>query len=108
MSNWFDESPTNFAGQPSNCRPAARPWPPPNRSPSASRVGHRPAGQDIISDAEPLIFDAFALLAVSIFVPGTQKSPTKHWNAHATYYYSLPLTGDPADRQTGTFFPGKH
>jgi lysophospholipase L1-like esterase len=66
-----------------------------------------PAGQDVVSDPVSLTFDAFTPLAVSIFLPGTQKSPTKHWNANATSYYSLPLTGDLTGRQSGVFFPAK-
>jgi len=53
-----------------------------------------PVGQDIVSDPVAFKFAAFTPLAVSIFMPGVQSFPTKHWNANATSYYSPPETGD--------------
>ena len=53
-----------------------------------------PAGSDAVSDPVTLTFSAFAPLAVSMFVPGLQGLPTKHWNANATSFYSLPGSGD--------------
>jgi len=53
-----------------------------------------PAGADVTSDPLPIAFEAFTPLAVSIYLPGEQASPTKHWNANATSYYSLPGSGD--------------
>lgn len=53
-----------------------------------------PVGQDVVSDPVALAFSAFIPLAVSIFMPGDQSFPTKHWNANATSYYAPPGTGD--------------
>lgn len=53
-----------------------------------------PIGQDVVSDPVALAFTPFTPLAVSIFVPGIQGFPTKHWNANATSYYAPPGTGD--------------
>jgi lysophospholipase L1-like esterase len=53
-----------------------------------------PVGQDVVSDPVALTFAAFTPLAVSIFMPGVQTFPTKHWNANATSYYSPPESGD--------------
>jgi lysophospholipase L1-like esterase len=53
-----------------------------------------PVGQDVVSDPVALTFTAFTPLAVSIFMPGVQEYPTKHWNANATSYYAPPETGD--------------
>jgi len=64
-----------------------------------------PAGQDVVSDPVDLTFQAFQPLAVSIFTPGLQGAPTKHWNANATSYYSLPLSGDLASAGSDLGFP---
>ena len=53
-----------------------------------------PVGQDVVSDPVAFAFTAFTPLAVSIFMPGVQSFPTKHWNANATSKYSPPGTGD--------------
>lgn len=53
-----------------------------------------PAGQDLVSDRASLTFAAFTPLAVSMFVPGVQGPPTKHWNANATSFYSPPASGN--------------
>jgi lysophospholipase L1-like esterase len=53
-----------------------------------------PVGQDVVSDPLALTFTAFTPLAVSIFMPGVQSFPTKHWNANATSFYTPPGTGD--------------
>ncbi|MBL7502186.1 SGNH/GDSL hydrolase family protein [Frankia sp. CNm7] len=65
-----------------------------------------PKGQDVVSDPVALTFAAFAPLAVSMYVPGIQTPPTKHWNANATSYYSLPLTGDSSRQQSSWGFFG--
>jgi lysophospholipase L1-like esterase len=51
-------------------------------------------GHDVVSDPVAFKFAAFTPLAVSIFIPGIQSYPTKHWNANAMSYYSPPETGD--------------
>jgi lysophospholipase L1-like esterase len=60
--------------------------------------GHKqialPAGQDVVSDPVSLAFGAFSPLAISIYVPGSQSTPTKHWAANATSFYAAPGTGD--------------
>ncbi len=43
-----------------------------------------PVGDDEVSDPVSLTFVAFAKLAVSMYMPGVQGSPTKHWNANTT------------------------
>jgi lysophospholipase L1-like esterase len=53
-----------------------------------------PKGDDVVSDPVALTFAAFTPLAVSIFLPGIQIFPTKHWNANATSFYTAPGTGD--------------
>ena len=53
-----------------------------------------PVGQDVVSDPVALTFTAFTPLAVSIFMPGVQSFPTKHWNANATSFYTPPGAGD--------------
>ena len=53
-----------------------------------------PVGDDVVSDPVSLQFAAFSKLAVSMYLPGIQRFPTKHWNANATSSYSLPGTGD--------------
>ncbi|MCU1642916.1 MAG: putative lipolytic protein family [Nocardia sp.] len=52
------------------------------------------AGQDVISDPVAFPVKAFTPLAVSIYVPGLQAGPTKHWNANASSFYSPPLLGN--------------
>jgi lysophospholipase L1-like esterase len=64
-----------------------------------------PAGRDVVSDPVDLTFQAFEPLAVSIFTPGLQGAPTKHWNANATSYYSVPLSGDLASAGSDLGFP---
>lgn len=53
-----------------------------------------PIGEDAVSDPVPLQFGAFSKLAVSMYMPGVQRFPTKHWNANATSSYSPPASGD--------------
>lgn len=53
-----------------------------------------PVGDDVVSDPVSLTFSAFTKLAVSMYMPGVQGSPTKHWNANATSWYSPPTSGD--------------
>jgi lysophospholipase L1-like esterase len=53
-----------------------------------------PVGDDAVSDAVPLRFTAFSKLAVTVYMPGIQGFPTKHWNANATSWYSPPGSGD--------------
>jgi len=52
------------------------------------------AGADVTSDPVDLAFSAFQPLAVSIYLPGIQGPPTKHWNANATSFYSPAFSGD--------------
>jgi lysophospholipase L1-like esterase len=66
-----------------------------------------PAGMDAVSDPVNLTFSAFAPLAVSMFVPGFQALPTKHWDANATSFYSPPGSGDLTGSPTDTDFPGR-
>ncbi|HZU78427.1 MAG TPA: GDSL-type esterase/lipase family protein [Acidimicrobiales bacterium] len=51
-------------------------------------------GADAVSDPVALPFSAFDPLAVSIYVPGVQILPTKHWNANATSRWAPPGSGD--------------
>jgi lysophospholipase L1-like esterase len=53
-----------------------------------------PVGDDVVSDPVSLPFAAFTKLAVSMYMPGVQAFPTKHWNANATSWYSPPASGD--------------
>ncbi|HUE06439.1 MAG TPA: GDSL-type esterase/lipase family protein [Acidimicrobiales bacterium] len=53
-----------------------------------------PVGDDVVSDPVSLQFGAFTTLAVSMYMPGVQGTPTKHWNANATSWYSPPASGD--------------
>jgi hypothetical protein len=54
-------------------------------------------GDDAVSDPVHLAFSAFEPLAISIYVPGVQLFPTKHWNANQTSLYSTPLSGNLSD-----------
>jgi lysophospholipase L1-like esterase len=65
-----------------------------------------PAGADVVSDPAVLPFSAFTPLAVSIFVPGQQPSPTKHWNANATSYYSPAGSGDLSRQRAAAPYTG--
>ncbi|MCK9905066.1 GDSL-type esterase/lipase family protein [Frankia sp. Cpl3] len=53
-----------------------------------------PPGQDVVSDPVPLTVQAFTPLAISMYLPATTSPPTRHWNANATSYYTLPGAGD--------------
>ncbi len=53
-----------------------------------------PTGNDVVSDPVHLALSAFEELAISIYVPGLQEFPTKHWNANQTSFYAPPLSGD--------------
>jgi lysophospholipase L1-like esterase len=66
-----------------------------------------PVGQDVVSDPVAITFSAFDPLAVSMFVPGTVVSPTKHWNANATSYYSLGLSGNRTGERNGLSYVGR-
>jgi lysophospholipase L1-like esterase len=66
-----------------------------------------PAGEDVVSDPVALTFATFEPLALSMFVPGTASSPTKHWNANATSYYSPELSGDRTAETAGTSYVGR-
>jgi lysophospholipase L1-like esterase len=63
-----------------------------------------PVGDDVVSDPVALTFGAFIPLAVSIFLPGVQSFPTKHWNANATSFYAAPATGDLAGVESNGAF----
>jgi lysophospholipase L1-like esterase len=62
-------------------------------------------GTDTISDPVRLRFAAFTPLAVSIFLPDREGSPTKHWNANATSWYSSPDSGDLSTSRRNSDFP---
>lgn len=64
-----------------------------------------PVGDDVVSDPVDLSFTAFTPLAVSIYLPGVQSFPTKHWNANATSFYAPPGTGDLASVGSNSDFP---
>jgi lysophospholipase L1-like esterase len=64
-----------------------------------------PVGDDVVSDPVDLSFAAFTPLAVSIYLPGVQSFPTKHWNANATSFYAAPGTGDVASAGSNSDFP---
>jgi lysophospholipase L1-like esterase len=64
-----------------------------------------PVGDDVVSDPVDLSFAAFTPLAVSIYLPGVQSFPTKHWNANATSFYAVPGTGDLASVGSNSDFP---
>lgn len=66
-----------------------------------------PAGQDVVSDPITFSVTAFKPLAVSMYMPGLQGAPTKHWNANATSYYSLPLTFNLTKQTNGGAFIGQ-
>ncbi len=63
-----------------------------------------PLGNDVVSDPVHLTFAAFTPLSVSIYLPGIQSFPTKHWNANATSFYTLPETGDLATVSSNSQF----
>jgi lysophospholipase L1-like esterase len=63
-----------------------------------------PVGEDTVSDPVSLQFGAFSKLAVSMYMPGVQGLPTKHWNANATSWYSPPASGDLAATSTDAKF----
>ena len=64
-----------------------------------------PPGQDVVSDPVAITFAAFTPIVVSMYVPLSLSPPTKHFDANATSYYSLPLSGDLADQASGVGFP---
>ena len=61
-------------------------------------------GADIVSDPVKLAFSAFQPLAVTMYIPGVQGPPTKHWNANATSFYSPPASGDLAEAASNSAF----
>ena len=64
-----------------------------------------PTGDDVVSDPVHLVFSAFEPLAISIYLPGRQEFPTKHWNANQTSLYAPPLSGDRAAAADNSEFP---
>ncbi len=62
-------------------------------------------GVDVTSDPVRFVFSAFAPLAVSMFLPDQEGSPTKHWNANATSRYALPGSGDLSSKASNSDFP---
>jgi len=62
-------------------------------------------GVDVTSDPVRFAFAAFTPLAVSLFLPDQQGSPTKHWNANATSHYSLAHSGDLSATVSNSDFP---
>jgi lysophospholipase L1-like esterase len=64
-----------------------------------------PPGLDVVSDPVAITFAAFTPIVVSMYVPLSLSPPTKHFDANATSYYSLPLSGDLADQPSGVGFP---
>jgi lysophospholipase L1-like esterase len=106
LSNRFGRSPAQFGhvtiglsadGTDSNAVPVTF---------GGSQAVSIPAGMDAISDPVNLTFSAFSPLAVSMFVPGLQLFPTKHWDANATSFYSLPGSGDLTASPTDADFAG--
>jgi lysophospholipase L1-like esterase len=63
------------------------------------------AGQDVVSDPVGFPVKAFTPLAVSIYVPGLQDAPTKHWNANATSFYSPPFAGNSTEETSNIGVP---
>ena len=63
-----------------------------------------PAGQDAVSDPVSLTFAAFTPLSVSLYLPGLQGPPTKHWAAAATSFYAPPGTGDLTGSAGGSLY----
>lgn len=66
-----------------------------------------PAGQDAVSDPVPLRFGAFTPLAISMYLPGVQATPTKHWAANATSFYAPPGSGDLTASVGGALFQSR-
>jgi len=66
-----------------------------------------PVGEDVVSDATGFSFRTFQPVAVSIYVATYDGSPTKHWNANATSYYSSQSTGDLAGARSGRGFTNR-
>jgi lysophospholipase L1-like esterase len=64
-----------------------------------------PTGDDVVSDPVRLAFSAFEPLAISIYLPGRQEFPTKHWNANQTSLYAPPLSGDRTAAVDNNMFP---
>ena len=64
-----------------------------------------PTGDDVVSDPVYLSFAAFEPLAISIYVPGLQEFPTKHWNANQTSLYAPPLSGNRTSVSDNNEFP---
>jgi lysophospholipase L1-like esterase len=62
-------------------------------------------GADVVSDPVQLRFGAFTPLAVSMYIPDNEGSPTKHWNANATSRYSSPGSGDLTASASNSAFP---
>ncbi|MCK9929232.1 GDSL-type esterase/lipase family protein [Frankia sp. Mgl5] len=108
LSNRFGTTPVTFGGVTVARRvlgPAVGPAAPVRFG--GARSVTIPAGGEAVSDPAGLTFAAFDPLAVSIFVPGDQASPTKHWNANATSYYSPAGSGDRTGELTGPSYTGR-
>lgn len=108
LSNRFSGSPTTFGRvtigvQASGAQVSSTT----NVTFGGSTLVTAPAGADVVSDPVALSFSAFTPLAVSIYMPGTQGSITKHWNANATSYYTWPFSGDVSTQTSGSSFAGK-
>jgi lysophospholipase L1-like esterase len=63
-----------------------------------------PRGGEAVSDPVHVPVTAFTSLAVSMYLPGVQSFPTKHWNANATSYYTPARRGDRAADAANTAF----
>lgn len=64
-------------------------------------------GKDVVSDPVDLPIRAFHPVAVSYYVAGLSLLPTEHFNANATSYLSVPLSGDRSDSVSGEGFSQK-
>lgn len=65
-----------------------------------------PVGRSVASDPIHFAVRAFEPCAVSLFVSSIGAGTTQHWNANATSYYSLPLSGDATANTSGAPFVG--
>lgn len=63
-----------------------------------------PAGEDVLSDAAALSFDAFQSLAVDVWVPAGTGKPTEHFSARQTSFLTPDGAGDRAGELSGGAF----
>jgi lysophospholipase L1-like esterase len=63
-----------------------------------------PAGQDVLSDAAALAFDALQTLAVDVYIPGDAGMPTEHFTARQTSYLTPQSSGDQTAETSGQSF----